>query len=516
MKHDTYTEQAIFYEEALVSAAYKGAEYYDSTVRELLLSDLWFMMTFGLNRSDMVQRPEIDPQFLYERCWDIQEEPDGYLDLWARDHYKSTIITFGKTIQDILTDQEDTFGIFSVTVDLAQDFVKMIKQEFEENNELKRLFPNILYSDPKKQSPAWGLKAGLRVKRQSNRREETVEAHGLMGGSLPAGKHFGKLIYDDVVTEKSITNFEQLTKAFSAMRLSFSLGTSGGARRMIGTRYHNNDAWGQTEKRKIAKVRVHPATHNGKINGRSIFLEEKILHKKKLDLGMYHFGCQMLQNPKADKVMGFEKSWLRRYERPNEAPRGWNLYLLVDPSSGKNKKTDYTVMLIIALAPDGNYYLVDGFRKRINLTARAKELVRLHERWNPLKVGYEAYGMQADIEHIEDYQDRINYRFDIEPLGGSQKKENRIRKLVPPFEQGKFYIPYTLFYMNEEKKLKDLIVEFIDEEYEPFPVSSYDDMLDCMARILDPKLKAKFPIKKKKKPLKRAKKYNVSTYSQGG
>ena len=73
----------------------------------------------------------------------VQESPDGHLDLWAREHYKSTIITFGQTIQDILRDPEVTVGIFSHTRPIAKGFLRQIKRELESNQTLKDLFPDI-------------------------------------------------------------------------------------------------------------------------------------------------------------------------------------------------------------------------------------------------------------------------------------------------------------------------------------------------------------------------------------
>ena len=72
---------------------------------------------------------------------EVQAAPDGYLDLWAREHYKSTIVTFALTIQTILANPEETICIFSHTRPNARKFLRQIKQEFETNARLRDSFP---------------------------------------------------------------------------------------------------------------------------------------------------------------------------------------------------------------------------------------------------------------------------------------------------------------------------------------------------------------------------------------
>jgi hypothetical protein len=124
-------------------------------------------------------------------------------------------------------------------------------------------------------------------------------------------------------------------------------------------------------------------------------------------------------------------------------------------------------------------------RDRLSLTQRADVLFAWHKRWKPLRIGYERYGMMADIEHIQDRQDRENYRFPITELGGPMPKNDRIRRLIPWFEQGRVYLPRSLTKSNYEGRETDLVQDFIDDEYLPFPVASHDDMLDALARMFD-------------------------------
>jgi hypothetical protein len=72
-------------------------------------------------------------------------------------------------------------------------------------------------------------------------------------------------------------------------------------------------------------------------------------------------------------------------------------------------------------------------------------------------------------------------------------KFDRIRKLIPIFETGRFWMPHHLPFMLHDGKMADYVKLFVDEEYICFPVCIHDDMLDNIARIVDPDLGAEFP-----------------------
>lgn len=449
----------------------------DPVIAAWAKNDLFFLLVYVLGRSDA------DNDWVFDRCREVQANPDGYLDLWAREHYKSTVITFAQTIRDILNDPETTVGIFSHTRPLAKGFLRQIKFEFEQNQRLKELFPDVLYADPQNESPKWSEDEGIVVKRQTNPKEATVEAWGVVDGQ-PTGKHFRTLVYDDVVTVESVGSPEMMLKTTDRLALSYNLGSEGGATRFIGTRYHFNDSYRDVINRGTAIPRIHAATDNGKVDGTPVFLSPERLAKKRRDQGPYVFGCQMLQDPTADELQGFRHEWLEYFSSPTW--RGLNIVILVDPASKKKPTSDYTSVWVVGLGADRKARVIDMYRDRLKLTERADLLFKLHRKYQPMAVAYEEYGMQADIEHMQDRMARENYVFTITPVGGRLAKNDRIRRLVPWFEAKRILLPPKMDKRDYEGRLIDLVQVFINEEYTPFPVGQHDDMLDALSRLLDP------------------------------
>lgn len=75
----------------------------------------------------------------------------------------------------------------------------------------------------------------------------------------------------------------------------------------------------------------------------------------------------------------------------------------------------------------------------------------------------------------------------------------------------------ALAYVDDQKNTRDLVSEFINEEFLEFPYSAHDDMLDAMAYMLDPRVGVIFPTleaeidfekMRKENPFDPLKKYN--------
>lgn len=465
----------------------------DRAVRALVLADLYYLLMRVCGRVDMlpcVGRPGfIDNQFAFDRCREVQKNPDGYLDLWGREHFKSSVITFGLTIQDILRNPETTVGIFSHTRPIAKAFLRQIMRELETNKTLHQAFPDVLWGEDLKQAQKWSEDDGIIVKRKSNPNEATIEAWGLVDGQ-PTSKHFRVLLYDDVVVAGSVTTPEMIAKVMQEMERSYNLGTTPGVKRGAGTRWHFNDAYKTISDRLTLKAREHPGKTGGTEDGETVLWDEPTHRRKRTEMGPYTYAAQILLNPKADAEMGFKREWLRHY---TQARGRMNTYILVDSANTKRKESDYTAMWVVGLGTDGNYYALDMVRDRLNLTERTERLFTLHRKWKPKQVRWERYGNMSDSEAIKREQENQNYRFDIMEVAGQTSKDDRIRRLIPVFENGKFYLPKSLHVTDWQKNIIDLVHSFIEEEFYPFPTCLHKDMLDSLARICEPDLKLIWP-----------------------
>ena len=391
------------YYNALHDAAAAGRTPYTwhEIERELGRTDLFYLMV------RLLRRPDINRDWLYDRCREVQARPDGMLDLWAREHGKSSLITFGKTIQDILIDPEVTIGIFSHTRPVAKAFLRQIKAEFEGNKYLAALYSDVLFDQPHRQSPKWSEDDGIIVKRKTNPKEATVEAWGLVDGQ-PTGRHFRLRVYDDVVTRESVTTPEMIAKVTDAWDLSQNLAVSaeqGGRVRYIGTRYNLYDTYAAMMERGAAEPRIYPATHNGRFDGKPVLFGEEEWARRMRESSRAILAAQMLQNPMADSDASFKTEWLKSYEI---RPRTLNVYIMCDPSRGRSATSDNTAIVVIGIAAGGAKYLLDGSCHRMSLSQRWLALKTFYRRWSRargvqrVQVGYERYGAQSDDEYFQE------------------------------------------------------------------------------------------------------------------
>ena len=436
-------------------------------IRALCQWDRFFLLVQICNRVDLLH------PWVYARCREVEQNPDGYLDLWAREHYKSTIITYGGIIQEILRDPNITIGIFSHTKYYAKKFLGQIRTELSTNERLKKLFPEILYDNPERQSPVWSLDNGIVVKRTSVPKEATVEGHGLVDG-MPTGAHFKLRVYDDVVVPDSVTTPEQIQKTTDCWENSDNLGTEGGRAWHVGTRYHFGDTYNAIMEKGVLKVRVYPATKDGTPDGKPVLWSQEEWTRKKITQGPAVTACQNLLNPSAGRQGFFDEADIQLYEI---RPMTVNIYIVIDPARSKKKDSDKTAMVVWALDYNMNKFLVDGFDHRMRLDERWECMAILHRRWKVapgvqrIYVGYEKYGAQADLDYFQE-QMKIegNPKFPITELAwpseGPGSKNDRVQRLGPDLRQHKIFFPYP----TDSKRLTSAQQRVINEGY-PFRVA---------------------------------------------
>ena len=527
--NDRFTQKDVFRYHTEIRAtaeSYRGKpEEFRKWQREMCLKDIYYLgyyiLDFTFLYMDKDSEIPIMRPFLFNRCMEVQSDPDGHVDVWARDHMKSTIITLLKTIQDILIDPEIAVCIYSYNSSIARSFVRQIRENME-NPRLMSLFPDIIPDNPhigkynevdrngKKvvRKFSWSDE-GFTVKRKSTRKEMTVQGFGLVNAQ-PTGYHFNLLVYDDVVTPESVSTPEQNRKTFERWQLSLNTGSGEGARvRIIGTFYALRDTYFYI---------LNPDYEQG-IEGGSDYTIRKYaclegsdpvlysrgyLERKRKNMIGFVWASQMMLNPLEATTFHLMDEWIsERCEQSRIAANkdDYNFYIIVDPANTKTKDSDYTAMWVVATAADRKYYAADLIYDKLLPSERRDRLFSLVSQWTNSRskptVFYESNSMSSDSAMMMEEMKRKNYYFTLRAAstkprlrldsraGGGNLKFERIMQLEPLLREHRIVFTQTAWRSNWEGRNVNMIEEFIRNEYQVYPYGKHDDGLDALSRIAD-------------------------------
>ena len=503
------------------------------TERYLCRNDLYYLGLFilGIDKmySEKVTAPdgtvtEVFHPWLFNRCREVQERPDFCVDIWAREHFKSTIITLLKSVQDILNNPEVAICIYSYNSRLAHKFVRQIREAME-NNHLKELFPDIIpeethvgkykaedeFGRVQEKKFQWSDE-NFTVKRKTGRKEPTLSGYGLVTGQ-PTGMHFDILVYDDCVTPDSVRTQGQNEYTTEQWKMSLNTGSGESVKvRIIGTRYDERDTYFHILNPLYAqkgilggskyKLRVYPCK---KPDGTTVLYTPEYISDKQTTMIGIVFAAQMMCDPKQSTNFRFQEEWLGVRFDANEVFRNrqsYNWYIFVDPANTKSKRSDYTAMVVVGTGPDGKYYVADGIRDKLSLSERMDKIFMLVTKWSHdnviPRVFWEQSGLSADMEMLRrEMEDRKFFfplyamttkprvSFDPRMSSAGGLKEQRILALEPLFRNYRIQLAQTIPVVNYLGQQEDVIQKFVDDEYLTFPFGDHDDFLDALSRIAD-------------------------------
>jgi predicted phage terminase large subunit-like protein len=205
--------------------------------------------------------------------------------------------------------------------------------------------------------------------------------------------------------------------------------------------------------------------------------------RQRATLGSVRWSAMFLCNPIGDGVRLFKDEWLHTYTTRPETVAN---FILVDTAGAKKRKNnDYLVMQVWGVA-NGNYYLLDLVRDKMNLSERTERYKCLVQKWRPQATWWEQVGAQTDMDHVQMELDRVGLHTPMYAFSQKVPKEGRIIWLQPLFENAQVWLPDRIIQQCSDGRVIDVLAEWIEDEYKCYPSVSHDDGLDCMANLRHP------------------------------
>lgn len=396
----------------------------------------------------------------------------------ARGHLKSSIVTKGWTIQQVLRNPDVRVLLANSVWDNSRKFLRTIQKHIGPGSTLETVFGKFA-------SEHWNQDECTIRQRRAILDAPTWATTGIE--KEQTSQHYDIIIADDLVARENCMTPEQREKVYIYYKDLQDLLEPDGTLIVIGTRWHQDDLYDKilSENEEAKKTGKTPPwdlfIRTAYRDDGSVMFPEKFsleyLDQLRASKGPYEFSAQYLNNPIDESAADFKKAWIRKYEPGTPHPA--SLYLTVDPALSLSRDADPSGLIVAGQFQNRIIRVVDYLHERLMPNGLVDKIFELVEKWHLMRIGIETFAFQKTLKYdIQAEQRRRNRFFSIDELGGRKggkepllTKEARIRRLQPYFEQGLVEI---------RPDMKELEMELL-----AFPRGRHDDLIDALAYQLD-------------------------------
>lgn len=399
--------------------------------------------------------------------WGREDAMDNQLVLLPRDHQKSAMIAY-RVAWWITKHPETTILYVSATANLAEKQLKAVKDILL--SDIYRFYWPEMVNENEGKRERWAvdeISVDHPKRKLEGVRDATIKAAGITANVT--GLHCNVAVLDDVVVpDNAYTQIgRDAVRAFYS-QLS-SIESTGAKEWAVGTRYHPGDLYKDMMEMSESyydeenDIDVEHAVYevfervveiNGEFlwpkqrrtDGKTFGFDAKELARKKAKyLDITQFYAQYYNNPNAVETQLIDKSRFSYYERNRieNFSGSWYygdkllyVYAAMDFAYTVNNHSDYTVIMVVGVDEDNNYYVLDIDRFKTNkISVMYEKAETVYRKWRFKKLRCEIVAAQRLIvQQFKDFMRSQNIVFTIDEYNPprNMSKAERIASVLEP------------------------------------------------------------------------------------
>ena len=424
-----------------------------------------------------------------------------------RGHAKSTNFTFKDVLHASLFGYKKYILILSDSTEQAEGFLNDIKTELEDNEAIKKDFGEMIGS-------VWNTST---IILSNGTKIEAIGSGKKIRGRRHRNFRPDLIVLDDIENDENVNTLEQRKKLENWFyKAASKAGDTYTDICYIGTLLHYDsllakvmrnptytvakyqgvinfaknkglwDIWEKTFLNLEDEEREQTAKDFFELNKNEMLEDTKVLWREKwsyydlmvmkISEGISSFNSEIQNEPINPEDCLFNPEWFEFYKREQADFKSKDYIFIgaVDPSLGKNKKSDTSAIIILAKnIRNGYLYILKASIERRKPDVIIEDVINLHKKlMKDYGKGFSVFGVETvqfqaffkDILKKECLKEKIY--LNIEEIKSTTNKVARIESLQPYIKNG---------YLKFNDKDRVLL-----EQLEQFPLARYDDGADAL------------------------------------